>query len=150
MFYGILGDSNGDEPQVTGEASWLMARTCFPNDNLAGDKGHTESDVTCNWSPITSTNAIANRQPDILFLGDKSVLPGDVVDENYISDFGKLKSMGDDLMTSLLSNIGLNGDAPTDPTSTSTPTTPTTTTPTPTGDDCSWPGHCEGITASTN
>lgn len=55
MFYGILGDSNGDEPQVTGEASWLMARTCFPNDSLAGDKGHTESDVTCNWSPITST-----------------------------------------------------------------------------------------------
>ena len=53
MFYGILGDSNGDEPQITGEASWLMARTCFPNDSLAGDKGHTESDVTCDCSSIT-------------------------------------------------------------------------------------------------
>lgn len=149
MFYGILGDSNGDEPQVTGEASWLMARTCFPNDNLAGDKGHTKADVTCNCSSITSKNSVANRQPDILFLGDKSVLPGDVVDENYISDFGKLKSMGDDLMNSLLSNIRLNGDVPTDPTSTSTPTT-TTTTATPTGGNCSWPGHCEGITIPTS
>lgn len=69
------------------------------------------------------------------------MLPEDIIDENYISDFGKLKSMGNDLMNALLSNIGLNGDAPTDPTSTST----TTATPTPTGGDCSWPGHCEGI-----
>lgn len=49
MFYGILGDSNGDDPQVTGEASWLMARTCFPDENLTGNKGHTKSDVTCNY-----------------------------------------------------------------------------------------------------
>ncbi|CAI7601657.1 unnamed protein product [Penicillium pancosmium] len=30
MFYGIYGDSDGDDPEVIGEASWLMARTCFP------------------------------------------------------------------------------------------------------------------------
>lgn len=57
MFYGILGDSNGNDPQVTGEASWLMARTCFPDDNLAGDKGHGESDVTCNCSSIPVTQS---------------------------------------------------------------------------------------------
>ncbi|CAG8325146.1 unnamed protein product [Penicillium nalgiovense] len=32
MFYGIYGDSDGDTPQVIGEASWLMARICFPDD----------------------------------------------------------------------------------------------------------------------
>lgn len=47
MFYGILGDSNGHDPQITGEASWLMARTCFPNDDLSGTKGHTDLDVIC-------------------------------------------------------------------------------------------------------
>lgn len=47
MFYGIYGDSDGDSPQVIGEASWLMARTCFPNDNLNGGVGHDAADVTC-------------------------------------------------------------------------------------------------------
>ena len=47
MFYGIYGDSDGDDPEVIGEASWLMARTCFPNDNLNGNNGHTPVDVTC-------------------------------------------------------------------------------------------------------
>lgn len=47
MYYGILGDSNGDTPHVTGEASWLMARTCFPDDDLDGNKGHSDADVTC-------------------------------------------------------------------------------------------------------
>lgn len=60
MFYGILGDSNGDDPQVTGEASWLMARTCFPNDGLAGDKGHGEADVTCKLFH-THQIVLANR-----------------------------------------------------------------------------------------
>lgn len=47
MFYGIYGDSDGDHPQVIGEASWLMARTCFPNDDLNGNSGHGDPDVTC-------------------------------------------------------------------------------------------------------
>jgi chitosanase len=51
MFYGILGDSNGDSPQVTGEASWLMARTCFPSEGLNGNNGHTGVDVTCTFFP---------------------------------------------------------------------------------------------------
>lgn len=47
MFYGIYGDAAGDTPEVIGEASWLMARTCFPNDNLNGNRGHDNVDVTC-------------------------------------------------------------------------------------------------------
>jgi chitosanase len=47
MFYGIYGDTDGDTPQVIGEASWLMARTCFPNDDLNGNSGHGKVDVTC-------------------------------------------------------------------------------------------------------
>ena len=49
MFYGIYGDSDGDDPEVIGEASWLMARTCFPNDNLNGNAGHGSPDVTCKF-----------------------------------------------------------------------------------------------------
>jgi chitosanase len=47
MFYGIYGDTDGDNPEVIGEASWLMARTCFPNDDLNGNSGHEQADVTC-------------------------------------------------------------------------------------------------------
>jgi chitosanase len=47
MFYGIYGDSDGDSPEEIGEASWLMARTCFPDDDLNGNSGHTPADVTC-------------------------------------------------------------------------------------------------------
>lgn len=47
MYYGIFGDSNGDSPEVIGEASWLMANTCFPTEDLNGGVGHTPADVTC-------------------------------------------------------------------------------------------------------
>lgn len=54
LFYSILGDTNGDSPEVIGEASWLLGQTCFPNDGLNGIKGHSEPDVLCNYhlSPI--------------------------------------------------------------------------------------------------
>jgi len=45
MFYGIFGDTNGASPEVIGEASILMARSCFPNDGLSGNRGHTKKDV---------------------------------------------------------------------------------------------------------
>ncbi|RDW92923.1 glycoside hydrolase family 75 protein [Aspergillus mulundensis] len=92
MFYGILGDTNGDSPEVTGEASWLMARTCFPNEGLSGAAGHSDQDVTY-----------------ILFLGPNAVLPGTAMNDNYITDFGALRSMGDKLVNSLVRNIGLGG-----------------------------------------
>jgi chitosanase len=55
MFYAILGDTNGDTPQVIGEASWLMGQTCFPQDGLNGGKGHRDPNVLC-----TSPQSIKN------------------------------------------------------------------------------------------
>ncbi|KAL4904507.1 fungal chitosanase of glycosyl hydrolase group 75-domain-containing protein [Aspergillus multicolor] len=99
MFYGILGDTNGNDPQVTGEASWLLARSCFPEANLTGNKGHDDIDVTY-----------------ILFTGDEAVLPPSAINEHYITDFTKLRSMGNHLTASLMKNLGIkplnNTDSP--------------------------------------
>lgn len=110
MFYGILGDSDSDHPQVIGEASWLMARTCFPDDGLAGDVGHQEADVTCmSLSLLSKANDV-----DIVFLGEKAVLPDSAVGERYLTNFGKLRAMGNKLVKKLASNVGsgpsLDGD----------------------------------------
>ncbi|KAE8394993.1 putative extracellular chitosanase CsnC [Aspergillus alliaceus] len=127
MYYGILGDSNGDEPQVTGEASWILARTCFPEENLDGNRGHTAADVTY-----------------ILFTGESAVLPKSALNKNYITNFDTLRSMGDKLVGALSSNLKLGGDG-------NPPTTLTTTSvPQPTGDSCDWPGHCAGASCSTH
>ncbi|KAE8377704.1 fungal chitosanase of glycosyl hydrolase group 75-domain-containing protein [Aspergillus bertholletiae] len=88
MYYGILGDSNGDDPQITGEASWLMARTCFPQENLQGNNAHSSKDVTY-----------------ILFTGKGAVLPESAIDQTYITDFDTLRSMGDKLARALASNL---------------------------------------------
>lgn len=53
MFYAIMGDTNGDAPEVIGEASWLMGQTCFPNEGLNGGVGHSSPDVLC-----TSTSTV--------------------------------------------------------------------------------------------
>lgn len=47
MFYGIMGDTNGDVPEVIGEASWSMVQACFPNQGLNGSAGHPQTDVLC-------------------------------------------------------------------------------------------------------
>ncbi|OJJ03264.1 hypothetical protein ASPVEDRAFT_63056 [Aspergillus versicolor CBS 583.65] len=88
MFYAILGDTNGNNPQVTGEASLLLARSCFPKDNLSGDSGHEEMDVTY-----------------ILYAGPEAVLPSSAHNDKYITDFDMLRSMGDHLTTSLSANL---------------------------------------------
>ncbi|KAE8416053.1 fungal chitosanase of glycosyl hydrolase group 75-domain-containing protein [Aspergillus pseudocaelatus] len=88
MYYGILGDSNGDDPQITGEASWLMARTCFPKENLQGNNAHSSKDITY-----------------ILFTGKGAVLPDNAMDKTYITDFGTLRTMGDKLVRALASNV---------------------------------------------
>ena len=49
MLYGVMGDTDGDNPQVIGEASLLMAQTCFPTEGLNGGIGHSALDVLCNW-----------------------------------------------------------------------------------------------------
>jgi chitosanase len=48
IFYGIMGDTNGANPETIGEASLLMGETCFPNDHLSGGTGHDGVDVLCN------------------------------------------------------------------------------------------------------
>lgn len=95
MFYAILGDTNGNNPQVTGEASLLLARSCFPKDNLSGDSGHEEMDVTY-----------------ILYTGPEAVLPQSAHNDKYITDFDKLRSMGDHLTTSLSANLGISPLSP--------------------------------------
>ncbi|KAJ5594925.1 uncharacterized protein N7459_001133 [Penicillium hispanicum] len=143
MFYGIYGDSDGDDPEVIGEASWLMARTCFPSDNLNGNAGHGSVDVTY-----------------ILFTGDDAVLPSSALNDNYITNFSTLRSMGDQLMASLAKNLNLasggsTGSSSSVPTSTWTTKTATvsgsssstsTSSPTssPSAGSCSWSGHCAG------
>ena len=49
MFFGIFGDSNGDSPEVIGEASWRMGTACFPDGNISGANGHAGADVTCEF-----------------------------------------------------------------------------------------------------
>ena len=51
MFYAIMGDTNGDDPQVIGEASWLLGQTRFPNEGLNGGKSHDIVDVLCISPP---------------------------------------------------------------------------------------------------
>ncbi|KAL5003622.1 fungal chitosanase of glycosyl hydrolase group 75-domain-containing protein [Aspergillus recurvatus] len=90
MFYAVLGDTNGNNRQVTGEASWLLARSCFPQEDLSGNRGHDEIDVTY-----------------ILFTGPEAVLPPSAINEHHITDFGKLRSMGNHLTASLMKNLGI-------------------------------------------
>jgi chitosanase len=47
MFYAIMGDTNGNDPEVIGEGSILLGQTCFPNDGLNGGVGHSADDVLC-------------------------------------------------------------------------------------------------------
>src|SRR5271156_6930648 len=56
MYYAIMGDTNGNVPQVIGEASWLVGQACFPQDGLNGGKGHDSVDVLCILSPLRVTD----------------------------------------------------------------------------------------------
>lgn len=52
VFYGVMGDTNGDVPEVIGEASFLMAETCFPKAGISGNNGHDSIDVLCIAPPV--------------------------------------------------------------------------------------------------
>ncbi|SJL04887.1 uncharacterized protein ARMOST_08258 [Armillaria ostoyae] len=86
MYYGIFGDSNGDTPEVIGEASLLLANTCFPKDGLNGGKGHT---------PL-----------DVLYIVFPSQVPSGV-GKNTI-DIGALKKLGDEQARLLVSDLKLD------------------------------------------
>jgi len=89
MFYGIFGAS----PEVVGEASWKMGTACFPDDSISGANGHGATDVTY-----------------IEFSGKDAVLRPTDMTTNYITQFSKLKSMGDQLVSELSSHLGLSSN----------------------------------------
>src|SRR5947207_8562432 len=83
MYYAIMGDTNGDVPQVIGEASMLVAKTCFPDESIAGDNGHARTDVLC-----ITPGCVGNV--DLVFMTE---FKG--VNESYITDFDGLRALGD-------------------------------------------------------
>jgi hypothetical protein len=84
--------SSGDSPEVIGEASILVARTCFSNDDLGGDNGHTKANVVCKL--LFSISSGRGHQLfsfiDILF-GNQ--VPAGVGDKTI--NIGNLKTLGD-------------------------------------------------------
>ncbi|KAJ7314335.1 fungal chitosanase of glycosyl hydrolase group 75-domain-containing protein [Mycena albidolilacea] len=60
MVYGIFGDTNGATPEVIGEGSLLLAQTCFPEEGLNANNGHTPLDVLY----IVFGNAVAPNVAD--------------------------------------------------------------------------------------
>jgi len=108
MYYGIFGDTNGDSPEVIGEASWRFAQTCF-GDGINGNNGHSQADVTY-----------------ITFTGKDAVLPSSALTTNYVTSFTTLKTMGDEFTSALVKSLGLSdessgsGSTPTETKKTST------------------------------
>jgi len=99
MYYGIMGDTNSDNPQVIGEASVLMAQTCFPFENLGGNTGHDRPDVLCmSWYSSWLTIDIVFRT-EFTHVSDVS-----------LTNFYLLKKLGDRKMRSLI-NALIRGDS---------------------------------------
>ncbi|KAH7099375.1 fungal chitosanase of glycosyl hydrolase group 75-domain-containing protein [Auriculariales sp. MPI-PUGE-AT-0066] len=143
MYYAIFGDTNGDSPEMIGEASLMLAQTCFPKDKLSGARGHSTLDVTyIVWGTKAPTG-----------VGRSKI------------DIKALKTLGDQQATLLQNALGLQGGSVALPTSSTTqkPTSseskPATPKPTsskppapppqphetePTKDMCFWDGDCPG------
>ncbi|KAJ7576857.1 fungal chitosanase of glycosyl hydrolase group 75-domain-containing protein [Mycena floridula] len=94
LFYAIYGDQNGASPEVIGEASIMLAKTCFPNDNISGNSGHDKVDVA--------------------YMVFASQVPPGVQDQTI--DIETLKALGDEQMKLFQNGLSLN------PPSTSTAT----------------------------
>jgi len=58
MFYAVFADSNGDTPQVIGEASLVLGNACFPDAGLSGAVGHGDADVACEFDPCVTGSMI--------------------------------------------------------------------------------------------
>ncbi|KAK7056744.1 hypothetical protein VNI00_002461 [Paramarasmius palmivorus] len=85
IFYGIFGDTNGANPQMIGEASYLLARTCFPQDDLNGNRGHDARDVA------------------YIIFGNQ--VPSGVQDQTI--DLKALKALGDQNLKMLTPKLGI-------------------------------------------
>ncbi|KZV82165.1 Chitosanase-domain-containing protein [Exidia glandulosa HHB12029] len=116
MFYAIFGDTNGATPEVIGEASLMLAQTCFPNDGLDGGKGHDQVDVT--------------------YIVWGTQIPSGVGDQTI--NIPALKQLGDQQARVLQSALGLGGST----TTTSPPSTPTKVDKCRDDNDCSGSDVC--------
>ncbi|KAJ7062122.1 fungal chitosanase of glycosyl hydrolase group 75-domain-containing protein [Mycena amicta] len=75
MFYGIYGDQDADSPQVIGEASILIAQTCFGT-SVDGNNGHPGADVAYIVFGTKVPNGIQKTNIDISALkslGDSQI-----------------------------------------------------------------------------
>ncbi|KAH7101840.1 fungal chitosanase of glycosyl hydrolase group 75-domain-containing protein [Auriculariales sp. MPI-PUGE-AT-0066] len=111
MFYAVFADSNGDTPQVIGEASLVLGNACYPDAGLSGAVGHSDVDVAY-----------------IVFSGET---PSGVGEEKL--EYGPLKELGDQKVKELLAAIGGGSTTPSDPETNPTetePAEPTETEPT--------------------
>jgi chitosanase len=97
MFYGVMGDTDGDNPEVIGEASRLLARTCFPNEDLDGDKSHAKVDVFCTLSHLLRLTS------DFVFRTEFKE-----IGETTITNFEALKKLGDQKMRKLIRQLKKN------------------------------------------
>nr|GAT51646.1 predicted protein [Mycena chlorophos] len=84
MVYGIYGDQDADSPEVIGEASILIAQTCFGS-TVNGNSGHAAADVA------------------YIVFGNK--VPGGVGKTNI--DISALKTLGDVSARALQKALGL-------------------------------------------
>lgn len=97
---------SGDNPEVIGEASILMAQTCFPNEALDGGKGHSTTNVLCK--------SLARLGVPLLLESD-AVLSIDVLFGNQVPDgvgdktidIKTLKALGDQQAKKLAKALGL-------------------------------------------
>jgi chitosanase len=96
---------SGDTPEVIGEASILMAQTCFPNEGLDGGKGHAPIDVLCKLLATLRFIHLLKKivlAIDVLF-GNQ--VPSGVGDMTI--DIAALKTLGDEQATKLAQALGV-------------------------------------------
>jgi chitosanase len=93
MYYAIMGDTNGNTPEVIGEASWLLGQTCFPTEGLNGGKGHAPLDVICICHHCKANG-------DIVFNKEFTGL-----NRNIITDYPGLRALGDAKMATLINAL---------------------------------------------
>lgn len=89
-----MGDTDADNPEVIGEASILMANTCFPHEGLNGGNGHVQLDVTC------MVYIIFVLIVDVVFFTEFKD-----VSNTEITNFNALRTIGDEKMNELLQLI---------------------------------------------
>ncbi|KAK0610371.1 chitosanase precursor [Bombardia bombarda] len=129
LIYGIWGDENGDDGDkpMVGEASISLATACYGKTAVNGNKGHDATDVLV-----------------IAFPGTDAV-PGASGATWGASSYATFESSIEALGNKLIARIG-GGTT----TTSSTSKAATTSTKTTSNVACSWAGHCEGASCTSD